>query len=71
MPWQGRDIGQFQQGHGGHLTLVDEALEDSRREVGEPQLSSSFATTSVKTNLYVDESGSGGGDGGAGGEGGS
>jgi hypothetical protein len=26
VPWQGRDTGQFQQGHGGHLTLVDKAL---------------------------------------------
>ena len=43
MPWQGRDIGQFQQGHGGHLALVDQALEDSRREVGEPQLSADMA----------------------------
>lgn len=43
MPWQGRDIGQFQQGHGGHLTLVDEALEDPRREIGEPQLSADMA----------------------------
>ncbi len=43
MPWQGRDIGQFQQGHGGHFAFVDQSLEDSRREIGEPQLSADMA----------------------------
>jgi hypothetical protein len=43
VPWQGRDIGKFQQGHGGHLALVDEALENTRREIGEPQLSADMA----------------------------